>query len=79
VIAVIGAGGALAAAKLAPYRIYLLGGSYTFLGIGFWRAYGRRDRSEGRACPARTGRVLKVMLWFSALTTLAATALSFFM
>lgn len=73
VVAVIGAGGALAAAKLEPYRPYFLAGATVMLAIGFWRAY--RPASvgpDGAVCSIRTGRLVRSALWFSAVVTLAS-------
>jgi mercuric ion transport protein len=39
VVAALGAGGALAGARLEPFRPYLLGASMVMLAFGFWRAY----------------------------------------
>jgi len=70
VVAVIGAGGALTAAKIEPYRPYLLAGSVLMLAFGFWRAY--RPSPAGVACSVRTGRVVRLILWLSAFITLAS-------
>jgi len=69
IVAVIGAGGALAAARLAPYRPYLLASSVLMLAFGFWRAY--RPARAGVACSVRTGRIVRATLWLSALITVA--------
>jgi hypothetical protein len=68
VVAVIGAGGALAAARLAHYRGYLLGASVTLVAIGFVAAY-RRPAADGRACPTRNGRWARGALWVAAAFT----------
>lgn len=70
VIATLGAGGALAAARLEPYRPWFLAGAGVLLALGFWRAY--RPGCEGDACRARNRRAVRVVLWLSALVTLAA-------
>jgi hypothetical protein len=70
VVAVIGAGGALAAARLEPYRPFLLGAAALMLGFGFWRAY--RPGRGGAACSTRTGRLVRAMLWGSAVVVLAS-------
>lgn len=70
VVALLGAGGALAAARLEPYRPYLLGASVVMLAFGFWRAY--RPASGGTSCSARTGRLVRMMLWCSALLLVAS-------
>lgn len=73
VVAVLGAGGALAAARLEPYRPYLLGVSFVMLGIGFFRAYRPHPAdSDGVFCTARKGRIVRTLLWLAALVTLAS-------
>ena len=73
VVAVLGAGGALVAAQLEPYRPYLLGAAFVMLGHGFWRAYRPHSSGpEGAICPVRAGRAVRAVLWLSALVTLAA-------
>jgi hypothetical protein len=64
VVALLGAGGALAAARIEPYRPYLLGAAVAMLAFGFWRAY--RPARGGAACAVRTGRWVRIMLWCSA-------------
>jgi MerT mercuric transport protein len=52
VIAVVGTGGALAAARLAPYRPYFIVGSVLLLGMGSgWHTVRRVDVLERRAQP----------------------------
>lgn len=70
VVALLGAGGALAAARLEPYRPYLLAAAVVMLAFGFWRAY--RPAAGGVSCSARTGRLVRAMLWCSALLLLAS-------
>src|SRR5687768_12764309 len=53
VVAILGTGGALAAARLGPYRPYLLGLSVAFLAVGFWRAYVPGKGAEGVSCSIR--------------------------
>jgi mercuric ion transport protein len=71
VVGVIGAGGALAAARLEPFRPYFLAASVVMLSFGFWRAY-RPARAKGGACAIRTGRAARAILWASALITLGS-------
>jgi hypothetical protein len=70
VVALLGAGGALAAARLEPYRPYLLGIAIAMLAFGFWRAY--RPARSGAACSVRTGRWVRIMLWCSAVLVIAS-------
>ena len=77
VIAVIGAGGAVAAAGLVPYRPYFLAGSFALLGIGFWRSYWPHRSPSGAACSVSTGRRVRAALWVSLGVSLIAAVLSF--
>ncbi len=70
VVGALGAGSALLAARLEPYRPYFLAGSVAMLALGFWRAY--RPAPTGVACSVRTGRVVRSILWMAALITLAS-------
>jgi hypothetical protein len=70
VVSILGAGGALTAAKLEPYRPDLLTGAIVMLALGFWRAH--RPSRKGGACSVRTGRVVRSILWVSAAITLAS-------
>jgi mercuric ion transport protein len=73
VVGIIGAGGALTAAKLEPYRPYFLTASIAMLAFGFWRAYRpMRAGKTGASCTIGTGRVVRAILWFSAVVTLAS-------
>ena len=78
VVAVIGAGGAIAAAGLVPYRPYFLAASFALLGIGFWRSYWPRRVASGAACSVSTGGRVRAALWISLAVTLVATVLAFF-
>jgi mercuric ion transport protein len=72
VIAVLGTGGALAAARLAPYRPYFILGSVLLLGLGFWLAYRPQGGCIGRTCTTRTAGITRALLWLAALATAAA-------
>jgi mercuric ion transport protein len=73
VIAVVGAGGALAGAKLAPYRPYFLAASGLLLGLGFWSSYRPSPANrEGTSCTLRTGRRVRTVLWIAAAVTAAS-------
>jgi len=78
VIAILGAGGALVAAGLAPYRPWFLGASSALLGVGFWRSYWPRRSPSGAACSISTGRKVRAVLWISLAVTAAAAVLPFF-
>ena len=74
-VALLGAGGAIAAATLTPYRPILLVASLAAIAFGFWRVYRRRATTDGRACPVRVGRLTRAVLWISAAAWLAAAIL----
>ncbi len=73
-VALLGVGGAVAAAGLKPYRPLLLLGSLAVLGLGFWLSY-RGVSGPGRACPTRLGRVTRVILWTAAGVWVASAVL----
>jgi MerT mercuric transport protein len=75
-VALFGAGGALAAASLKPYRPYLLLGSLAMILYGFWGVYASRASSQrGAACSTRTGRFARSALWLAAFVWVAAILL----
>jgi hypothetical protein len=69
----LGAGGAVAAAGLAPYRVPLLLLSGGLIIAGYWRAY--RARAEGPACSIRVGRWIRASLAISSVTWIAGAVL----
>ena len=75
-VAVVGAGGALAAASLKPYRPFLLLASLAMILYGFWRAYRTTGLNrQGVACPTRIGRFTRKALWLAAIVWVAAAVL----
>lgn len=75
-VALLGVGGVLAAASLAPYRPLLLLASLAMILYGFWRAYRSTGLNrEGVACPTRVGRFTRKTLWFAAIVWVAAAVL----
>jgi hypothetical protein len=62
----LGAGGVLAAARLAPARPFLLAAAAVFLVTGFGLAYRR-----GSTCSRRGRRLTRAILWAAALVTAA--------
>ena len=76
VVSVLGVGGAVAAAGLAPYRPYLLAVSVGLIGVGFWLSY-RRPRATGAACSTSAGRWVRPVLWGAAALTLFAFAVPY--
>lgn len=75
VLAVLGTGGAIAAAELAPYRPYFLAAAFAMLGFAFWHAY--RPVPEGASCQVRTGRAVRGVLWGALAVTVGAAVLPF--
>jgi len=75
VIAVLGTSGVLAAARLAPYRLYFIIGSVLLLGIGFWLAYRAQGGCIGKACTTTSAKITRALLWIAALVTGAAIVL----
>ena len=71
-IALLGAGGAVAAAGLAPYRLPLLLLSAVVLGFGSWRTY---RPAEGPACPTSVGRWIRVSLRVAIIAWIVAATL----
>lgn len=76
-VALLGAGGAVAAAGLKPYRPYLMVGSLALIAAGFWLSY-RRVEGQGAACPTRMGRVARGVLWVSGFLWIIAALLPTF-
>jgi hypothetical protein len=75
-VALLGAGGAVAAAALSPYRPVFLVASFALIAFGFWRLYARRVvGADGRMCPVRVGRLARTIVWTSAAVWLAAALL----
>ena len=77
VIAVLGTSGALAAARLAPYRSYFILGSIFSLGLGFWAAYRPHGGCGGieKACVTRAAKITRVVVWLATLMTVVAILL----
>lgn len=75
VIAVLGTGGVLAAARLEPYRAYFILTSVALLGIGFWLAYRPKGGCIGKTCTTKSAKITRALLWIAALVTVAAVLL----
>jgi mercuric ion transport protein len=75
VIAVLGTSGALAAARLEPYRPYFVAGSVLLLGLGFWLAYRPQGGCIGKSCNTATAKITRVLLWLAVLLTVGAIVL----
>jgi mercuric ion transport protein len=64
---VLGAGGVLAAARLQPWRPWMLAASAGFLGLGFWSAYRSPAVTvDGQICRVKTSRAVRATLWVAA-------------
>jgi hypothetical protein len=68
---VLGAGGVLAAARLQPWRPWLLAASAAFLALGFWSAYRQHAVINGQVCRVRTSHTVRIILWIAAVLTVA--------
>ncbi|MFL5496800.1 MAG: mercuric transporter MerT family protein [Gemmatimonadales bacterium] len=79
VVAIVGVGGAVAAAALKPYRLLLILVSVALLGFGFWLAYQPKAilGSGAVACPTGAGRLTRRIVWISAVVWLGAVLLPF--
>jgi hypothetical protein len=64
----LGAGGVLTAARLAPARPFLLAAAAACLVAGFAVTH-----RPGRTCSLRTWRMTRAVLWTAVLVTMAAT------
>ncbi len=73
-VLLLGAGGAVAAAGLQPYRPPLLLISAALLGVGYWRSY-RSTNSGTVACPPRVGRWIRTSLTIAAVAWIVAVTL----
>jgi hypothetical protein len=74
-VVLLGAGGAVAAAGLKPYRVPLLLISAALLAVGYWRTY-RGAATGTSACPVRVGRWVRASLVAAAMVWVAAAALA---
>ncbi len=72
-VLLLGAGGAVAAAGLAPYRLPLLLVSGLLIFGGYWRVY--RARSAGPACSIGVGRWMRMSLTIASIAWIAGAAL----
>jgi hypothetical protein len=61
----------LAAARLQPWRPWLLAASAVFLALGFWSAYRRTVTVDGQVCRIKASRTVRAALWVAAVLTVA--------
>ena len=78
VVAVLGTGGAIAVAKLEPWRPYLLGFGAVVLAVAFSLAYRPGGTCRNGSCTKRASRFVKFTLWASASILLVAFLLPYF-
>jgi mercuric ion transport protein len=72
----LGAGGTLAAARLQPWRPWILAASAAFLALGFFSAYRRRTAVvDGLVCRVKASRTVRTTLWIAAVLTVAVAVL----
>lgn len=77
VVALLGTGGAIAVARLEPWRPYLLGFAVLTLGLGFLMAYRRGGVCRDGTCSRGATRFVKLSLWLSTLILAIALALPY--
>lgn len=75
VIAVLGTSGVIAAARLAPFRPYLILGSIALVALGFWLAYRPRGGCIGKTCTTASAKITRALLWLAAVITVVAILL----
>lgn len=78
IVGVLGVGGAVWAAGLEPYSLYILAAAGLLLAFGFRTVYRRRPLPAAAACPARSPRSVRLVLWGSALLWVVALLLNLF-
>lgn len=74
-VSILGVGGAVAAAGLRPYRLYLLVGSFLLIGYGFWDVAGRRRACAEGGCSDRGLSLSRAIVWVAALLWMIALLL----
>ncbi|HEX5438033.1 MAG TPA: mercuric transporter MerT family protein [Gemmatimonadaceae bacterium] len=72
IVAVLGAGGAVALAGLKPYAPYIMGGSLAALAYGFWVVYRRPVRCVVDGPRPRERRWIRLVLWVAAVIWVAS-------
>ncbi|HEY2472483.1 MAG TPA: mercuric transporter MerT family protein [Terracidiphilus sp.] len=75
VFAILGTGGVLAAARLAPWRPLFILGSVVLLELGFWLAYRPGGGCIGKTCATTGAKVTRAVLWLAAALAVAAILL----
>jgi hypothetical protein len=75
VIAILGTTGVVAAARLAPYRLYFILGSVLLVSLGLWLSYRPKGGCLGKPCTTTSAKITRGLLWIAALITGAAIVL----
>ncbi|HEX8724531.1 MAG TPA: hypothetical protein VF737_03970 [Gemmatimonadaceae bacterium] len=78
IVAVLGAGGAVALAGLKQYAPYLMGGSLLALGYGFWVVYRRPAACAVPGARPRPRRWIRLVLWGAAAIWVASAVANVF-
>jgi mercuric ion transport protein len=78
IVAVLGAGGAVALAGLKPYAPYLMGGSAAVLAYGFWVVYRRPANCAVDAPGSAPRRWIRWVLWGAAGSWVVSAAANLF-
>ena len=74
-LTLLGVNGMILAAGIKPYRGYLLAGSFLLLALAFWVMH-RRTRNSAAACPTRSSRIMRIILWGAVSLWMAALLLN---
>lgn len=78
VVALLGTGGAIAVARLEPWRPYLLGFGALVLAVAFYLAYRPGGGCRDGSCSTRASRLARVTLWSAAAILVVAFMLPYF-
>lgn len=78
VVALLGVSGAVAVARFAQYRTYVLVAAAVLLGLAFYWAYRPDPACVDGSCEARSRTRLRWTVWIAAVVFAALAALSFF-
>jgi hypothetical protein len=76
-IALLGVNGAILAASIKPYGVYILGASLALLAFAHWSVRRRNRSAEGTTCSVRAGRATRLILWIATVMWFAAVAIQF--
>lgn len=71
-VALFGVSGAVAMARWAPFRPYIIAVAAAMLAWAFWRVYRPQPVCEDGSCPAGASIWLKIMLWVAAVMIVLA-------